>query len=219
MSKTQQKFEEFRRKLRRLGFNSYGAYLQSSHWRKYRDRYVASGLPLCCTACGSSKYQLHHVTYDCLGDERLSDVIPLCRECHERVHEHAKLHHMPLERTDLILKRIFAWSDAEMKRRFDPFVKQEAIETGMPPFTVTTKIERAPDVFQKGRYVVPRQGPAQPYATKRIRNEARRTACRMAHDGFMEKFHAVQPTDPMLMAECQRILVELARRGRVGGTT
>lgn len=214
---TQRKLNRFNEKFGRLGFSSYGAYLKSSHWRKFRERYAASGLPLCCVGCGSSKYQLHHQTYEHLGEERLSDVIPLCRECHERVYQHSKLHCIPLRQSDAILRRLFSWTEEETRRRFEPFRKQEAIETGMPPISPFPYVRPGPVVFERGKYVVQRHGPAQPYSEKRVRNAARQVACRMAHDGFIEKFNAIQPTDPMLMAECQRVLEELARRGGLRG--
>lgn len=64
------------------------------------------------------------------------------------------------------------------------------------------------------RYAVKRRGPTCGYSEKRIRNDARRKACLMAYDAFLEKFNAEDPTDPALVAECQRVLEELRRRGR-----
>lgn len=42
-----------------------------------------------CAVCGkeSSNVQLHHISYKHLGNERPSDLVVLCAECHEKVHE------------------------------------------------------------------------------------------------------------------------------------
>ena len=43
----------------RLGYESYGEYLQSSHWSETRKRYFASGRSLDCI-CGEPSVALHH---------------------------------------------------------------------------------------------------------------------------------------------------------------
>lgn len=68
------------------GYSNYAAYLNSSHWKGVRKRYKESGLSQRCDACGHDSYQLHHVTYERLGDELLSDLRPLCYKCHSREH-------------------------------------------------------------------------------------------------------------------------------------
>lgn len=73
--------------LSNLGFRTYAEYLESEHWKQFKQRYVQSDQPQRCRCCGLAKYELHHVTYKRLGQERLTDVIPLCRECHDKVHE------------------------------------------------------------------------------------------------------------------------------------
>lgn len=66
---------------------SYDAYILSEEWQKFRKRYFGSGMPRLCLACGSSRrITLHHMTYSRLGREMLTDVCPLCRTCHERLH-------------------------------------------------------------------------------------------------------------------------------------
>lgn len=36
--------------------------------------------------CGETQVQLHHLTYERIGDERLTDLRPLCIRCHALVH-------------------------------------------------------------------------------------------------------------------------------------
>lgn len=71
--------------LRRQGYKNYGDYLRSAHWRRLRAEYRASDLPQSCI-CGEWETQLHHITYERVGQERLSDLVPLCPSCHTLVH-------------------------------------------------------------------------------------------------------------------------------------
>ena len=71
-------------RVRRLGFMSYGEYLQSPLWKVFRDKVRASA----CYACGNRdvSLQVHHITYTHLGNEHLDDVVTLCDHCHKGVH-------------------------------------------------------------------------------------------------------------------------------------
>lgn len=72
---------------RTLKPDEYAAYIRSPEWQSVRQRYFASpGMPQFCMVCGSSAFDLHHMTYKRLGHERLSDLWPLCREHHLGVH-------------------------------------------------------------------------------------------------------------------------------------
>lgn len=70
--------------------SDYQEYLQTEHWLRlaeetkrlagYRCQVCNSPLDLCA----------HHRTYEHRGDELQSDLICLCRDCHERFHEKGK---------------------------------------------------------------------------------------------------------------------------------
>lgn len=66
----------------------YQAYLRSPHWQDVRRRYWASKMPKNCAVCGRNDVprDLHHRTYKRLGKERLHDLVPLCRQCHDETH-------------------------------------------------------------------------------------------------------------------------------------
>lgn len=66
----------------------YVNYLKSKHWQMLRSRLV--GVNRRCAKCSkqTSNIQLHHLTYERLGHELDSDLIPLCNSCHNA--EHAK---------------------------------------------------------------------------------------------------------------------------------
>ena len=68
----------------------YNSYLKSAHWIKMRkDKIKWHDGKAKCAVCGkeSSNVQLHHISYKHLGNERPSDLVVLCAECHEKVHE------------------------------------------------------------------------------------------------------------------------------------
>lgn len=64
----------------------YNKYLKSPQWAAKRELYFKS-FGKYCKACGTTRgpIQLHHLTYDRLGRERLRDLISLCAKCHQEV--------------------------------------------------------------------------------------------------------------------------------------
>lgn len=68
----------------------YADYLQSPHWLRLRQRYRDTR-PWECICGRRTGLQLHHITYERLGAEKLDDLRPLCRPCHSRLHELARL--------------------------------------------------------------------------------------------------------------------------------
>lgn len=74
-------------RLRELGYTSYRQYLRAPHWRAKRVEYAASDdVPKDCICGETEGLQLHHMTYERIGDEALSDLTPLCPTCHQMVH-------------------------------------------------------------------------------------------------------------------------------------
>lgn len=69
--------------------SGYRAYITSPQWQVTRQRFWASDLPKDCFCCGrvDGPKDLHHRTYKNLGAENLRDLVPLCRSCHDRVHD------------------------------------------------------------------------------------------------------------------------------------
>jgi 5-methylcytosine-specific restriction endonuclease McrA len=61
----------------------YAAYMKSEAWRAKR-KVVLFRAGNRCQRCGERKgLQVHHLTYDRLGRESLSDLICLCKNCHK----------------------------------------------------------------------------------------------------------------------------------------
>lgn len=64
----------------------YQEYLQTPHWKEVsaqcRERYDNR-----CAICGSTEdLNVHHWTYEHLGEEKPWELICLCQSCHERAH-------------------------------------------------------------------------------------------------------------------------------------
>jgi hypothetical protein len=81
-----------RKRLLKLRAMPYEEYLQTPHWKRRReDRLRASGRR--CQLCnrGSVTLNVHHRTYERLGEELDGDLIVLCRTCHSTFHEHRRL--------------------------------------------------------------------------------------------------------------------------------
>lgn len=75
-----------------LEYVHYQSYIVSDTWREVRRRYFASKMPKGCQGCGASAVDLHHRSYTNLGAEKLHDLVPVCRECHEAIHAYVKNH-------------------------------------------------------------------------------------------------------------------------------
>ena len=71
------------------GFQSlnYSRYMSSDLWKQKRlARIEKDGYK--CKLCGSAiNLNVHHITYERLGREPLDDLITVCADCHEKLHE------------------------------------------------------------------------------------------------------------------------------------
>jgi len=68
--------------------STYKEYLKTKHWQGVKNRMYNSKIKYECNCCGKRKgLQLHHKSYNRVGNERLNDLIWLCGDCHEKVHE------------------------------------------------------------------------------------------------------------------------------------
>lgn len=62
----------------------YKNYLKSPAWKVKRDAVEQRDGGQC--VCGAQATEVHHKTYKNIGKELLSDLVALCKECHEREH-------------------------------------------------------------------------------------------------------------------------------------
>lgn len=80
-------FAERAKTLKRLGFESYEEYLESSQWKEIRSR-VRKAKGRKCHLCSGKADHIHHNRYeeaDLLG-ETLEMLEPLCDRCHKGIH-------------------------------------------------------------------------------------------------------------------------------------
>lgn len=64
---------------------TYQEYLDSPAWEMKRDKVIERDGDQC--VCGAQATEVHHKTYNNIGKEPLSDLVALCKECHDRVHK------------------------------------------------------------------------------------------------------------------------------------
>jgi 5-methylcytosine-specific restriction endonuclease McrA len=63
-------------------------YMKSKKWRNLRIRVAKRDRFICqrCHRYTPKGFNIHHLSYERLGNERLSDLILLCPKCHKKTH-------------------------------------------------------------------------------------------------------------------------------------
>lgn len=75
----------------------YKLYLQSKHWKATRE-FIINKYDGKCELCGKEKgINIHHLTYERLGEETENDLMCLCKKCHEVLHTYSTI---PSDYTD-----------------------------------------------------------------------------------------------------------------------
>lgn len=65
----------------------YQNYMLSPEWTAKREKVLIFWGHRCALCNSPIKVEVHHRTYDRLGQELLTDLVPLCDECHGRHHD------------------------------------------------------------------------------------------------------------------------------------
>lgn len=65
----------------------YAEYLKTEHWQSLRKKALKKASYRCQLCNAKVPLDVHHRTYERLGQEYLADVIVLCRECHRKFHD------------------------------------------------------------------------------------------------------------------------------------
>lgn len=67
-------------------FFNYKKYIASAHWKRTRKQKLEQ-VGYFCEKCGLEEgLCVHHLHYNSLGMEEMSDLQVLCRECHRKTH-------------------------------------------------------------------------------------------------------------------------------------
>jgi 5-methylcytosine-specific restriction endonuclease McrA len=85
-----------RKRLHALGFKfeEYDKYLETPYWQSFRRSAFAKQRQRlgrnCRERCPKNgletKLDVHHLTYERLGNEKIEDVQIVCKECHDKIH-------------------------------------------------------------------------------------------------------------------------------------
>ncbi len=67
---------------------TYHAYLQSDAWHQKREFMLRRAGYRCQVCNKKGRLELHHRTYERLGEERMEDLLVLCSSCHGLFHGH-----------------------------------------------------------------------------------------------------------------------------------
>ncbi|MDE1484738.1 HNH endonuclease [Xenorhabdus bovienii] len=65
----------------------YSIYLKSSTWRDKRELVLRRDNYTCQGCLRKKATQVHHLTYENVGDELLFELVSLCDSCHEKAHK------------------------------------------------------------------------------------------------------------------------------------
>lgn len=75
------------KRLLSLRYIPYEDYLKTEHWKQVRKYALAYARNRCQICNATGLVDVHHRSYENRGDERMEDVIVLCRDCHTTFHE------------------------------------------------------------------------------------------------------------------------------------
>lgn len=82
--------EEIEAETNRVWWEIYNQYLLSDDWAATRS-YILRVQPIC-QLCGAVPSEVvHHLSYANVGEEKLGELVGLCRPCHQRLHPYKKL--------------------------------------------------------------------------------------------------------------------------------
>lgn len=96
----------------------YKEYLQTPHWKQVREKALLF-YGKKCHLCGSKKQlNVHHNNYENLYRETLSDVVVLCKACHEKHHD--KIQEPPdIDYGDYTFWPVVAMSDGTLRKGYN----------------------------------------------------------------------------------------------------
>ena len=63
----------------------YPKYLGSAVWQAKRERVLRRD-NWTCQECNHVAQEVHHLTYENIGNEAMADLVSLCHRCHRRLH-------------------------------------------------------------------------------------------------------------------------------------
>lgn len=92
-------------------------YLNSEEWKNLRNTIMSSEPD--CQCCGKKASDVHHMTYRNIVDIKLTDLLPVCRSCHDYIHEAIKdewISQRPQDIEEITSKTVNILKDDEYKK-------------------------------------------------------------------------------------------------------
>ena len=77
----------------------YNEYMRSVQWKKKRHQVLIYWGNKCGMCYKPGRLEVHHRTYERLGAELITDLIPLCEECHTKFHDTTRAGMEPIQAT------------------------------------------------------------------------------------------------------------------------
>ena len=68
-------------------FKKYDVYLESDEWKEKREKVMERANHICEGCRTTEATQVHHLSYEHVGREFLFELVAICNECHNRIHE------------------------------------------------------------------------------------------------------------------------------------
>lgn len=103
---------------------TYKEFLASDHWLNVKIKAMKRSNYHKCTFCSNRKIELHHTSYKWLfTKDELRNVIALCREHHEEIHNYAKSHNMSVRIATNLLRSRYNSTDRSHLSRLGKYKK------------------------------------------------------------------------------------------------
>jgi len=114
MAQTQGRFKVACGKTKELVF-SLNQYFETLHWKLTIQHYMESDLPKVCYLCRSeiNPIYFHHRTKIRLGNEKLTDIMPICQSCFDR-YENDKARRNGKKKSERFLLRQFGFNSSTL---------------------------------------------------------------------------------------------------------
>jgi len=79
-------YKKYALKIPKEVFSEYTLYLTTDKWNRKKQNRLALDQHQCRLCFSLDNLQVHHMTYDRLFDENFSDLLTVCKSCHETIH-------------------------------------------------------------------------------------------------------------------------------------
>jgi hypothetical protein len=83
-----QEYDEVRARFHEKRVDNYGEYLSSDLWAQMRMKVIQRAGGICEGCLERPAIEVHHLSYEHIGNEFLFELVAVCKHCHEAIHKH-----------------------------------------------------------------------------------------------------------------------------------